>query len=226
MRIDDYVGELDRALTGPRGAKRDLVVEARDGLVDAADALEAGGLDRAEAERLAVAEFGSLDQVAPGYQAELAITAGRRLGLLLFVGIPVTVLMWSAIWRFYPVDRSAWTGQPASSATLSRALDVIQLLTALYGGLAVLALGRGARWIRRQQAVTRSLGVVVLMLLPATGLMSLALSRDTDALPGFPPATVAGVITLALWAVQVFSATRCLLTARHVRSRATGPWTT
>lgn len=222
MRIDDYVGELDRALTGPRGAKRDLVVEARDGLVDAADALEADGFDRAEAERLAVAEFGAVAQVAPGYQAELAIAAGRRLGVLLFVGIPVTALMWSAIWRFYPVDQIAWTGQSGRLVALSWTLDVIQLLTGLYGGLALFALGRGARWIRRPQAVTRSLGVLVWVLLPVTWLMALSLTQGTGALPGFPPAVVAGLVTAAFWGVQVFSATRCLRTARHVRSRAIG----
>src|SRR5437868_9618472 len=38
--IDYYVAQLDKALTGPRSAKADLLTEARDGLMDAAEADE------------------------------------------------------------------------------------------------------------------------------------------------------------------------------------------
>ncbi|WP_246005242.1 hypothetical protein [[Actinomadura] parvosata] len=48
--------------------------------MDTADALEADGLERAEAERLAVAEFGAVHEVAPGYQAELTAVAGGGWG--------------------------------------------------------------------------------------------------------------------------------------------------
>ncbi|MEU8103895.1 permease prefix domain 1-containing protein [Nonomuraea muscovyensis] len=221
MRIDDYVGELERALTGPYGPKHDLLVEARDSLADTADALEAGGLDRAEAERLAVAGFGAVEEVAPGYQAELTAAAGRRLGMLLVAGIPVTVLMWSVVWRFYPTDRAALTGWPVA---LSRALDLAQLATSLYGGLVLFALGRGARWVRGPQAVTRSLGVLVWVMLPATGLMTLPLALDgrMGALPDFLPAMVAGLATAAFWGVQVFGATRCLRVTSPRRHRGRG----
>ncbi|WP_181957865.1 permease prefix domain 1-containing protein [Nonomuraea longispora] len=79
-----------------------MVVEARDSLTDTADALEAEGLERAEAERVAVAEFGEVAEIASGYQAELTASAGRRLGVLMFAGLPITVLMWSLLWRAYP----------------------------------------------------------------------------------------------------------------------------
>src|SRR5688500_19298305 len=101
MLIDDYVAELNRAITGPPGPKRDLVVEARDSLTDTADALEAEGLDRTEAERVAVAEFGPVAEIAPDYQAELTSASGRRLGFLLFVSVPITALMWSVLWRIH-----------------------------------------------------------------------------------------------------------------------------
>src|SRR4051812_26337431 len=71
--IETYVAELGRTLRGPRRAKADLLAEARDSLVDAAGARERVGLPREEAEREAVAEFGAVPDIAPGYQTELGL---------------------------------------------------------------------------------------------------------------------------------------------------------
>ncbi|MEV4114464.1 permease prefix domain 1-containing protein [Nonomuraea sp. NPDC049695] len=216
MRIDDYVAELDRALAGPQGAKRDLVVEARDSLTDTAEALEAEGLDRVEAERVAVAEFGEVTEVAPGYQAELTASAGRRLGFLLFISVPMTALMWSVIWRVYPGNEVAWQHAPVWYKPVSRLLDVLQLCVGLYGGLALFALSRGARWIRRPRLVTRSLGVLVWAMLPVTGILSVALTlgskgaTQVDVLPSM----LANVVTSAFWGLQIYGATRCLRVSR------------
>ncbi|MER5320950.1 permease prefix domain 1-containing protein [Streptosporangium roseum] len=73
--IDDFVDRLCRMLKGPSHAKRDLLAEARDGLVDAAEALERRGFGRVEAERRAVREFGLLGEIAHGYQRELSAQA-------------------------------------------------------------------------------------------------------------------------------------------------------
>ncbi|MER6951108.1 permease prefix domain 1-containing protein [Nonomuraea sp. NPDC000554] len=219
MLIDDFVSDLGRALAGPSGPKRDLVVEARDSLSDTADALEAEGLDRAEAERRAVAEFGEISEIAPGYQAELTAVAGRRLGRLLFISVPMTVLMWSVIWRFYPVDANAWAHKPGWFLFVSRLLDALQLATGLLGGLALFALGRGTRWIRRPRLVTRALGVLVWAMLPATGVLSLLLSYDSgvpDSVPVYLPSVLANAVTSALWGVQLYGAARCLRVTRTI----------
>lgn len=218
MLIDDYVTELDRALSGPSGPKRDLVVEARDSLADTADAFEAEGLDRAAAEQLAVAEFGRIREIAPGYQAELTAVAGRRLGRLLFVSVPVTVLMWSAIWRFQPggVDaHAAWAARPSWFAFVSHALDLVQLATGLYGGLALLALSRAARWISGPRLVTRSLGMIVWVVLPVTAALGLLLSQDSMLPAGFAPAALANLVTYAFAGLQLYGATRCLRLTRR-----------
>ncbi|MEW1842409.1 permease prefix domain 1-containing protein [Nonomuraea angiospora] len=216
MRIDDYVAELDRALAGPQGAKRDLVVEARDSLTDTADALEADGLERAEAERVAVAEFGEVAQVAPGYQSELTAVAGRRLGFLLFISVPITALMWSVIWRIYPGDDTAWRLAPAWYRPVSRLLDVLQLCVGLYGGLALFALSRGARWIRRPRLVTRSLGVVVWGMLPVTVLLGMLLTLGSNGASHLDvlPSMLANAVTSACWGLQIYGATRCLRISR------------
>ncbi|MBE1593134.1 permease prefix domain 1-containing protein [Nonomuraea angiospora] len=221
MRIDDYVAELDRALAGPQGAKRDLVVEARDSLTDTADALEAEGLERAEAERVAVAEFGEVAQVAPGYQSELTAVAGRRLGFLLFISVPITALMWSVIWRIYPGDDTAWRLAPAWYRPVSRLLDVLQLCVGLYGGLALFALSRGARWIRRPRLVTRSLGVVVWSMLPVTVLLGMLLTLGSNGASHLDvlPSMLANAVTSACWGLQIYGATRCLRISRPPLAR-------
>ncbi|WP_219471813.1 permease prefix domain 1-containing protein [Nonomuraea rhizosphaerae] len=217
MLIDDYVSELDRALAGPSGAKRDLVVEARDSLADAADALESDGLARAEAERLAVREFGPITDIAPGYQRELTAMAGRRLGLLLLITVPVAALAWSMIWRFYPTDSVSWANRPDWYSPVSRALDLLQLAVGLYGGLCVFALGRGTRWIRRPQLVTRWLGIVVWLALPVTWGLSLLLTTGAD-LPLNPsvflPGMLANLMSAAFWGLQLYGATRCIRVTR------------
>ncbi|TMR91751.1 permease prefix domain 1-containing protein [Nonomuraea basaltis] len=223
MRIDDYVSELDRAITGPHGPKRDLVVEARDSLIDSADTLEADGLTRAEAERIAVAEFGPVAEIAPGYQAELTSSSGRRLGILLFISVPITVLMWSVLWRMYPpADDTVWATQPGWYWPASRLLDILQLGVGMYGGLALFVLGRGARWVRRPRLITRSLGLVVWISLPVTAGLGLLLTfgaAGSNSLE-FLPALLANLATSALWGMQVYCATRCLRITRASRPHA------
>lgn len=216
MLIDDYVAELNGALAGPFGPKRDLVVEARDSLVDTADALEADGLDRAEAERAAVTEFGEVSEVAPGYQVELTAVAGRRLGVLMFVSLPITVAMWSVLWRMFPADDVVWMNQPGWFAPVSRLLDIIQLASGLYGGLVVFALSRGSRWIRRPRLATRSLGVLVWTTLPVTGGLAMLLSYGVDSPNTLTPmpSVLANLATSAMWGLQIYGATRCVRITR------------
>ncbi|NBE94898.1 hypothetical protein FE391_17090 [Nonomuraea sp. KC401] len=222
MRIDDYVADLDRALAGPHGLKRDMVVEARDSLTDTADALEAEGVERAEAERVAVAEFGEVAEIASGYQAELTASAGRRLGVLLFAGLPITVLMWSLLWRAYPPSDDTWAHQPEWYHTLSQLLDGIQLATGLYGGIALFALSRGARWMHRPRLVTRSLGWIVWASLPVTGGLGLMLSygtKDPNSLAALP-SLLANLVTWAVWGMQIYCAARCMRITRVPRPHA------
>ncbi|WP_043639286.1 permease prefix domain 1-containing protein [Nonomuraea candida] len=216
MLIDDYVAKLDGALRGPRRPKRDLVVEARDSLLDTADALEADGLDRAEAERVAVAEFGEVSEIAPGYQAELTAAAGRRMGVLLFVSVPITVAMWSVLWRMYPATDAALLDAPWWHVPVSRLLDLVQLGTGLYGGLAVFALSRGARWIRRPRLVTRSLGVMVWAALPITAGLALLLSHGATGSHTLDvlPTVLANLVTSVTWGMQIYGAVRCVRVTR------------
>ncbi|MGI5157074.1 permease prefix domain 1-containing protein [Microbispora sp. CA-102843] len=212
--IDEYVVSMRHALRGPGGARRDLLAEARDSLLDAAEAYECEGLPRAEAERLAVADFGTVPEVAPGFQEELAVSQGRRTAALLFLSVPLTALSWSVIWRVFPGTPSMAVAKPEWYGLLSRTVDGIQLATGVAGGLALLALGRGLRRMRRPALVTRWLGLLVWLQMPIMAVMCVGLTVGAQGPAGFSgyiPGLVVSSITYALAAWWLHSAAHCLL---------------
>lgn len=220
--IDDYVRELGRELRGPRRARHDMIVEARDSLVDTAEALEASGMSRAEAESLAVAEFGPVEEIAPGYQEELLAGQGRRTAALLFLSVPLVTLMWSLIWRFWPeiVTMSPVEHKPWWFLPVARALDIAQILTGLVAAVALVTLGRGTRrrFAPRARTVTRALGLLVWCQLPFTTGMSIALmSAGHTGFGTYVPGVVASVLSCGMQAWQLHSAARCLALSRRPR---------
>ncbi|HEX2314998.1 MAG TPA: permease prefix domain 1-containing protein [Thermomonospora sp.] len=217
MLIDDYVAALGRAIVGPPGPKRDMVVEARDSLVDAAEALEADGLPRVEAERIAVAEFGAIGEVAPGYQEELTACAGRRLGVLLTVVGPLTWLIWYGVWRLFPGDPAAWADRPDWFTTVSRLMDGLQLFTGVLGLLTLLALTRVGRALGDVRLVTRMAAVYVWVLLPVTVGLCIPLMYGAEPVGGaqaYGPWAGAALATSALMGWQLRSAGVCLRLTR------------
>ncbi|GAA3068908.1 permease prefix domain 1-containing protein [Streptosporangium carneum] len=218
--IDDYVAKLSRTLKGPEGPKLDLVTEARDSLLDATEALQREGLTRVEAELAAVEEFGSIGEVAPGYQEGLSVSAGRRLAALLFVSVPLTTLAWSVVWRLSPDDPATYAQWPAWFLPVSRALDILQLLVGLFGGMALFALGRGLRRIRRPRLVIRSLAVLVCVTLPVVGALGATLtlsSHHSSLFSSYPLSILAELLSSACAGLQLYGATRCLrVTSRRL----------
>jgi hypothetical protein len=133
--IDHFVRALDRSLAGPARLKKDLISEARDGLVDAAAAYRGDGLPPAEAEGRAVREFGRLPEVAPAFQAELATAAAQRLTLWLAL-VPMALGAGSDLmWRGAP-----WTSvtPPPGYGLLASGIDRLGTLLAV-GGLVAYA---------------------------------------------------------------------------------------
>jgi hypothetical protein len=78
-----------------------VLAEVRDGLHDAAEA-HGGHPDAAER---AVAEFGSVAELAPLHQAELTAAQVRRTALVVTVLFPALVLGWDLLWS----HGVAWT---------------------------------------------------------------------------------------------------------------------
>ncbi|WP_405150839.1 permease prefix domain 1-containing protein [Sphaerisporangium sp. NBC_01403] len=229
--IDDYVTTLGRSLRGPRRVRRDLVAEARDGLADTAEAYLAQGMDQDEAERTAVAEFGTVTEVAPGYQEELTAHQGRRTAAVLFITVPLMTLMWSGIWRIFPEDASAASAlKPAWFGPLARFLDLFQFGMGILGGLALVILAGRLRRVRRPDLVTRALGILLWIQVPAIVLISAALTAGGESgLAGFDdyfPGMVASVISYLIAGWLLCTATRCLIVSRATplpaRARETG----
>ncbi|MEO3807526.1 permease prefix domain 1-containing protein [Sphaerisporangium sp. B11E5] len=217
--IDDYVTTLARTLRGPGRLRRDMVAEARDGLEDAAAAYRDEGADPAAAERMAVAEFGPVAEIAPGYQDELAACEGRRTAAALFLVVPVVTVSWSLVWQIYPeLPPPTYEGKPSWFMPLARFLDFFQLTMGLLGATALLLLGRRWRGVRRAEPLTRALGVLLWIQVPAIFVMGMALSAGAgSALDGFSRYTPGLVLAAVSYLSQgwlLYCATRCLIVTR------------
>jgi hypothetical protein len=212
--IDEYIDELDATLRGPRGAKEDLLTEARDSLVDAAYAHQAKGLDRDAAERQAVAEFGEIRDVAPDYQAELSVTQGRRTALVVFVTHAPQYVVSEYLWRS---GAYAWTWRPSVMYTLvSRVVDWAAIATITGSLLAVLACGIGVRYLGVRQPIAKVIGLLAITGFAFFAVAGLFLALDN---PDFRTMMLSGPALLwTIWSVLLplcvlLSARRCLTAA-------------
>ncbi|NYJ02975.1 hypothetical protein HNR19_003673 [Nocardioides thalensis] len=169
MSIATYVSDLDAALAGPRRARRDLVREAADHLDDAAEAYVDAGVTPAEAEERAVADFGTVAEVAPGFQATIALASARRTALLLLVALGIQPLLWDG-----GLEIAGHRHNPDSPAyrVLDAGVEVVGFL-GIVGGLAALALTLvGQRWVtdsRRTARVAAWYGMVAAVSVKLTG---------------------------------------------------------
>lgn len=208
--IQAYVTELDDALRGPRGLKSDMLAEAHDGLLDASEAYERGGLDADGAQRRAIADFGPVDAIAPDYQTELGLSQGRRTILLMVLCLAAQPLVWRVA---LPL-----AGHPDDSG--GTAYDVVNYLVEGLGSISILsgmvlalALGRGTRFLRAPGRLIRVAGVFALAVsavFVVLGTLMSVFSPDGHAFGGFPMLTV--LLYLPLMHVA-FAARRCLLAA-------------
>lgn len=215
--VDDYVGALAKTLRGPRRARRDLLAEARDGLRDAAEAYAEEGLSPEEAQARAVADFGPVAEVAPGFQEELTAIQVRHTALLIFLGTPVLALMWTYLWQVFPAG-PGYTMRPVWFDVVAKTVDVLQLLTGLAGGVALWRLRR----TRRSRRVARLLGFLVWGQLPLMAVLCSALTATANVLtafPDYPPGMVATWLSLTFWGWKLWSAAHCLRSAGSAPAR-------
>ncbi|MEY6563592.1 permease prefix domain 1-containing protein [Streptomyces sp. PGLac3x] len=89
--VERYAAELAAALRGPAGARARLVAEVRDGLAETVAAYEAAGAAPERAVREAVAEFGSVAEVAASCQRELTVAQARHTARALALTGPFLV---------------------------------------------------------------------------------------------------------------------------------------
>ncbi|GIJ08836.1 permease prefix domain 1-containing protein [Micromonospora andamanensis] len=144
--VEEHLRQLGSRLQGPRRLRADLMTEARHGLLDAVEAYRDSGLPPREAARQAVADFGTPDQLAPAYQAELAVAALRGLSLRVVAIAATGSIAGDLTWQ-----GSSWSGgprPPAGYLLLSQAVEWIwagAFLLGLAGLVLVTATARSAR---------------------------------------------------------------------------------
>jgi hypothetical protein len=211
--IDAYVASLRTALRGPRGAKTDLVTEARDSLTDAAARYEEDGLDRAAAERLAVDEFGSVAELTPDYQRELALAQGRRTAVLVGLAVSAQAVASELAWRR---AATGWTWQPDRFyAILAHVVDYTGYAVVVAALLAALVCGIGSRYVDVGRAFVRATGIAAIGICVffVVGGMALSLLSPAwhSAGTAMTPLSVAtSMLTVALPVWMTYSGLRCV----------------
>lgn len=176
--VDVYLADLRAAIPGPSWTRRDLLREAGDHLEDATEAYTAAGYTTAEAEALALRDFGDIDDIAPGFRDTVAISAARRTALLLVLVMVPQAFLWDG-----GIDLGASAHSVAPNGGLFHALDLVIGYVGTAGALgAVIALAAtatGQRWLRigrRTARLTAFWSLAVAVLVPAIGFTMLALT--------------------------------------------------
>ncbi|WBQ05515.1 permease prefix domain 1-containing protein [Kribbella sp. CA-293567] len=179
--VDVYLTGLSRALRGPRRRKADLLAEARDSLIDATEAFEAGGLSPRVAAERAVEDFGDLTEVVPGYRSELAIAQGRRTAVLLVLVMLAQPIVWlEGTW--------SWTQHADSGVAVVTVLnDLVQavgMMSIAGSVLALIASGVGLRFPAVRERATRVIARFALTSCVAVSGIAVLLATASSATEG------------------------------------------
>jgi hypothetical protein len=178
MTTATYVRQLDAALVGPRRAKRGLLREAGDHLEDATEAYCAAGYDADAARAMAVADFGTVEEIAPEFQTTLAVASSRRTAGLLFGVLAIQPFLW---------DGPLGPNEPNPDGRVFAILDVgveyvggFMILASL--GL-LLATGIGNRWYAAGRGIARVTSITAFtaaVSIKLTGVAMVALSSGSN----------------------------------------------
>lgn len=181
VSVATYLSDLDRALTGNPRLRRDLLREAADHLDDATDAYLRAGYDAADAAAQAVADFGSVDEVAPGYQTTLAVGSARRTALLLLGVLGAQPFLWDG-----GLDIAAASHAHAPDSRVYATLDAVVEVggfVGLAGAVAIVVLTAiGQRWLRLGRRAARIAGWYALVTAVAVQLVGVSLLAMTQSL--------------------------------------------
>jgi hypothetical protein len=213
--INRYADGLASALRGPRRLRADLVAEARDSLMDAAEAYLAAGVRPAEAARRAVAEFGDYREIVPGYQAELAAAQGRRTALWMATALPVLQVLAPLMWW-----RTTWTHTHSAPGywLLTENFDYLSVGATAAAIVLLVGFGWGSRYVGDVMRYTHAVGVGVLAFLVvhgAAGAAVFALSvYQWPTVVRWPPLLVGLAVNAAAFGYAALTAWRCVVAAR------------
>lgn len=175
--VDTYLADIARRLPGPRRARRDVVDELRDGLLEAVDRHRERGVAPRAAVRCAIGEFGTPTEVAAAHAAELGVRQVRRCARRVLVLLVLAGLAWYGYDALLGTPASIVPPSGASRQVFLAATDVISYppVVAALGALGLLVSTAGVRCARRlvpwSVVITTALGahVVAMAAIMATG---------------------------------------------------------
>ena len=193
--IDELFTDLDHRLRGPERVKRRMLDDARAGVVDAAHAYIRGGWDTPTAARRAVEEFGTAEEVAPLFQAELDIARWRHTAGATLLVLPILAFFANLAWDLNPRESAGVSSvAPVFGVTLA-AIGTLTILIAAAVVVSSSLLTTPGIWIRRGLRPLGWAGVATL----AAGALTLAVSAPAFiAWPPFLAAVVASTVMFGL----------------------------
>jgi hypothetical protein len=217
--LDDYLAALAARLAGPARARRAILDELHDGLVEATHTRRAAGAPPARAAAAAVAEFGDPGAVAAAFTPELAARRARRVALTLIGTGPLGGSLWLAVlaaggqaaiaaapvWQWPVVQAGGW---------MARLLLAIVGATVLAAWVTVAATGRFTRWLPARPSLPAVAAAAAAAAASGASLfdLSLLLVLATHTLPT-PAAAPWQLVTVA----AIASLVRCALAGRAAR---------
>jgi len=173
-----YVTALDEALVGPSRVRRDLVQEARDHLDDAAAAYARAGRDRPHAERLAVNDFGDLEEIVPAFQTTLAVASSRRTAWMLFAVLAIQPFLWDG-----PLGPNRPDPEGLFYAILDNAVEYGGGLMILASVTLLVLTGIGNRWFAAGRGIAKVTSITAItcaVSIKLTGIAMVLLSTGTS----------------------------------------------
>ncbi|PJE93974.1 hypothetical protein CUT44_30995 [Streptomyces carminius] len=206
--VEEYAAELAAALYGPERARARLVAELRDGLADTVTAYAAEGLPHRLAVRRAVAEFGTVEEVAPSCQRELTVAQVRHTARAVALTAPLLAACW---WLFLVTGQG---GQlPPVARFLALPLAGAAAGAALLAATALITTGTLARRLPARLSAARRLPLATAWTGTATGvtlgLSALALVVSSPLTANWPLVAVSGVLATVSHTVVAASARAC-----------------
>ncbi|MFC4587985.1 permease prefix domain 1-containing protein [Sphaerisporangium corydalis] len=219
---------MNRSLSGPRRLKADLLLEARDSLDDAAEAYREAGYHHTEADSMALADFGTVPEVAPAYQRELALAQARRTARWFVVLMAAQMFLADESWQ----STGAWSDRDPAPLYLvfTRFWDYSQLIFVIVAVGALFTFGLGVRYVSAPWRFARVTGMVTLSVLGLKALASAVFLMATPHLASgmvssislTRPGSLLTLVGLAIWVLPnwyvAISAVRCIAisTARRL----------
>ncbi|MGW6612615.1 permease prefix domain 1-containing protein [Streptomyces erythrochromogenes] len=208
--IEAHVTELAAVLQGAEREKTRMLAELREGLLDAAAELAAGGEPDREAAREAVRQFGGVAELAPGFQRELTIVQARHTSRRILLVAPLLLPCWYLLSAAGPTAHRL----PYAAQVLLAHLGGTAAATALAAAVFLAATGRLARRLS-----TPDLLPVMVAWTGTTAAVALALSAFTLTIASlltsaWPLGALAGAVAIVFHAKIAASARACRRCAR------------